>query len=272
MKKIILCADDFGQNPAVSAGIIDLIAAQRLSATSCMTNSSAWLSQASKLKPYIGQVDIGLHFNLTEGRALAQLPQLAPQGKLPTLMTLIAKSQLRLISKREVVAELTAQLQAFKQAMGCLPSYIDGHQHVHQFPVIREALVEVYAQYYPEKTAYVRILNFKPRDFKARVLRILGAEKLHRLLHKQGIPHNRSFSGIYYFEPDADYRCLFQQFLTQVGQRGLIMCHPGLASDDKADPIAIARINEYRYFSSEAFITDCQHAEVEITTFADASL
>src|SRR5580693_851904 len=116
MKYIILCADDYGQTCAISQAIIDLLKSRRLTAISCMVTSSGWPLHAPWLIPYKNQVDIGLHFNLTEGKG--------------PLSLLLLKSHLRQLHKHTIRAELNTQLDQFISAMGVLPDFIDGHQHV----------------------------------------------------------------------------------------------------------------------------------------------
>src|SRR5690349_9878789 len=82
-KTVILCADDYGQNAAISQAIIELIKKNRLSATSCMVTSPDWLTQAKQLNSFNNQLDIGLHFNLTEGNFLSTQQ---PLFSLPELM------------------------------------------------------------------------------------------------------------------------------------------------------------------------------------------
>ncbi len=267
MTNIVLCADDYGQNPEISQAIIHLIDNQRLSATSCMTTSQFWPEQAVYLKPYSEKIDIGLHFNVTEGQALALVPRLASSGQLPSLSSLLLKSYVGLLSQQEIEQELSAQIEAFQKALGRLPDYIDGHQHVHQFPIIRKALIKVYSHYYPDKQAYVRVLNVKPRTVKEYILRCLGSAKLESMLRKNGIKHNSSFAGIYDLAATHDYRYLFEGFLQRSNNKGLIMCHPGLLSDDKSDLISDARLNEYQYLSSDDFIKDCKQHNMVIGRF-----
>ena len=71
MKHIILCADDYGQNFAISQAIVDLFEKKRLSATSCMVTSPDWPRYSSLLIPFRDHVDVGLHFNLSEGFPLS---------------------------------------------------------------------------------------------------------------------------------------------------------------------------------------------------------
>ena len=71
-KPILVCADDYGIAPGVSAAIRQLVAARRLSATSCMVVGAWWEEEAPRLRPFQGDVDIG-------GDAAAELdPDLLP--------------------------------------------------------------------------------------------------------------------------------------------------------------------------------------------------
>ena len=40
-------------------------------------------------------------------------------------------------------AEIAGQFAAFAGAFGRAPDYVDGHQHIHLFPQVREALLRV---------------------------------------------------------------------------------------------------------------------------------
>src|SRR3989338_3630816 len=99
-KCIILCADDYGQNKPISQAIITLIEKKRLSATSCLTTFPHWLEFAKFLQPYIDSIDIGLHFNLTEG----------DPGRVMSLSQLLKKAYLRQLDKQRILAEFNRQL------------------------------------------------------------------------------------------------------------------------------------------------------------------
>ena len=254
MKSIILCADDYGQNREVSQGIVELIAQQRLSATSCLVTSPHWREQAQWLKPYLHSADVGLHFNLTEGEGL------------PSLKALLLRSHCGLVSVAAVKQELLRQLDAFEQEMGCLPVFIDGHQHVHQFPRVRQALLQVYQEHLRGTKIYIRCTAHLPgeRGFKPWMIRHTGALNLERQLQRHNIPHNRSFAGIYSFQNPERYPSLFKHFLQHITDRGLIMCHPGLESADNKDPLQRSRAFEYRYFASESFLQDLRETGVKV--------
>ena len=93
MKTLALCADDFGQSPAIDAGILHLLAMRRLTAVSCLSTGAAWREDAPRLLQAAGAAQIGLHFNLTEGQPLA--PSLASVWpKFPALGRLIVLAHL----------------------------------------------------------------------------------------------------------------------------------------------------------------------------------
>jgi len=266
MKKITLCADDYGQNPSISQAIITLIKKNRLSATSCLTTSSFWLEHANWLQPLVGCVDVGLHFNLTEGKLLSNA--LDSNGFL-SLTKLLFKAYGGGLDSTAIEAELHAQLDVFEAAMGCMPHFINGHQHIHQLPVVRHALLKIYEKRLRAAGCYVRCVH-DPRSYcrirsrhyiKGLIIQSLGAAAFKKMLIRHQIPHNSSFAGIYSFAEAARYSRIFPHFLAQINDGGIIMCHPGLLSREN-DMIAEARHYEFLYLESNDFVADCFQAGV----------
>ncbi len=65
-------------------------------------------------------------------------------------------------------AEIEAQIDAFEQATGRRPDFIDGHQHVHGLPGVRKALIAVLAARYAKGTQpWLR----DPADLMSRVVK-----------------------------------------------------------------------------------------------------
>lgn len=272
-KCIVLCADDYGQALEISQAIIQLLRLKRISATSCIVNSEQWPEAASLLKPFCEAADIGLHLNLTEGRALSKEYEQQYGPCLLSLPQILYLAHLRRLHKAAIEAECYAQLQRFKQELGCLPNYIDGHHHVHQFPVIREIVIKMYCDKLLGQDCYVRLPNLKLQvsdcfwQPKKLILYAAGVGGLSSLLKKNDIPHNQSFAGVYTFLQTNDYRTFFQRFLKEISDQGLIMCHPGLVMPASQDRIAQARYEEYAYFISDNFLIDCERMGVQITRF-----
>lgn len=272
-KRIVLCADDYGQAPTVSRGIITLIQNGRLSATSCMVNTNLWQEHAKWLLPYQGQIDVGLHINLTEGEPLSKQFLNKYGSRLFPLTTLMRRAFFRALDEKIIEAECEAQIHRFEQALGFLPRFIDGHHHVHHLPQVRSALLKVYEKHLRSQKTYVRLAQEKLNptefisDFKKVVIYASGTKALKALLVTHKIPHNQSFAGVYSFSKGPSYKEVFPLFLRKIDDGGLIMCHPGLSCPESEDSIAKIRYEEYRYFFSGQFLEDCIDHGVMIKRF-----
>jgi predicted glycoside hydrolase/deacetylase ChbG (UPF0249 family) len=256
---LMVCADDYAQNDAISEGIRQALNAQRLNAVSCLVTSPAWPTAGEALKSMSGTGMVGLHFNLTLGHALSREWTTRFGGVLPRLDRLIVACYVGKMDRLAVQAEWSAQLEAFRRVMGRDPDFIDGHQHVHQLPVIRQQLVLMHQQ--QKLTAWVRstVSRVRTRGFlKSQVISGLGGRALVRELSEASIPTNTSFSGVYSFHHALNYPHYFRQFLAASQDGGLIMCHPGLSSKDRDDPLHASRPHELAYLMSDAFLHDLE--------------
>lgn len=268
LKKIILCADDYGLNTSISQGIIDLVRRGHLSAVSCMTTAPFWSDAAPLLKPYQGQVDLGLHFNLTEGKPVSNLYIQKHGKRFFSLPELILRSFFGLLDLAAIEQECEAQLLHFHASMDSWPDFIDGHQHVHHLPGVRDAILRIYDKHLRQKAPYIRSVQNATQplswrdNLKQGIIKYCGAAGLERRLKKAGIPHNSVFSGIYSFSEAEHYAQIFPRFLQKMEDCGLIMCHPGLKGETENDPIAKARFAEYSYLAGEQFTSDCENFAV----------
>lgn len=272
---IVLCADDYGIAPGVGRAIRHLLSLGRLSATSCMTGSTFWPEEARVLKPFVERADIGLHLTLTDQRPVGPMPRLAPAGRLPSIMRMIWLAHSRQLDKHEVKAELTRQLDRFEQALGRPPDHLDGHQHVHLLPVVRDVVIELHRERLARYGTYLRYCTASLSAILGRghyVGESLGISILsHRLARRaraDGISGNREFSGVQNFSGKIPYSHLFESFLKGAKPGGLlIMCHPGLTDPElvAADRVTSEREEEYRYFLSDAFPAALQAQGVTIS-------
>jgi hypothetical protein len=272
-KRIVLCADDYGQEPEIAAAIIDLIARGRISATSCLVNFSYWACLAPQVRAWQAQADIGLHVNLSEGVPLSADYRRVYGDQFMPLATLLKAAGFKQLKYEPILAEICAQLDAFGAAVGGMPAFIDGHQHVQQFPIIRTALLAAYKRY--QLKCPIRVVNPAlwggniSQMAKAAMIRLTGSGAFARALRAERIPYNPSFAGIYCFSKHAAYRELCHGFLHRLGDGGLLMCHPGLPGG--TDVIAAARVAEYQYLSSDAFAADCERHNVIIHKWSTLS-
>jgi len=275
---IVLCADDYGFSPGVSSAIRDLIDRGRLSATSCMTMSPFWPDHASWLKPYADQADIGLHLTLTEHRPLGPMPRTAPDGRLPQLPVLMRRSFSGRLDANEIDSEVNRQLDAFERAFGRPPSHIDGHQHIHQLPTVRKAVVRAVATRYKGQKIYVRLCNDNSFAILKRGISIPKAvlisgigRSLRRLAQKHTIAGNSSFRGVYDFSDRVPFGTLMDRFVEDIPPKGLVMCHPGIPDDElrALDPVVDQRRVEYDWLGGHGLPKLLAKQNLRLSRFFD---
>lgn len=263
MAKLIICADDYAQSAAIDAAILTLIERGVLTATSCMTLSPRWFESAKSLTPPLRrQADIGVHLDFTQ---FSQTLRCAH-----TLLVL--RSLSGTLSRRAVTANIQQQLDAFEDALGTPPDYIDGHLHVHQLPVIRDCLIKVMQQRYGQlpvaERPWLRISSPPVGSgLKARLIHWLGAQSLKKLAQAAGFRVSPMLLGVYDFEGNAaTYQAHWMHWAKQLKQLALasepekelppvLMCHPARPTQkvDPDDPIAIARMVEWQVLQSADF-------------------
>ena len=256
---ITICADDYGLAPGVSLAIRDLILKRRLHATGCMTGSHHWPAQAQLLKPLEGLAHIGLHITLTEQQPLTALPKLAPDGRLPKVDWLIKRSWTGGLDKAEIAQEVNRQFDAFVEHFGRIPDFLDGHHHVHQLPVIRDVVLDIW-QNRMGRQGWVRSCWESPFSLmrrgidaaRASIIAVLGLE-WHRMMKCHNVPHNQSFRGVYDLTDRVAFDQLFTVFIQNPAPHTLVMVHPGQVDDAliAADCLTHQRENEYGFLASE---------------------
>ena len=264
LKRIILCADDYAQSAAISAGILQLVEQRRLSAVSCFSEGEFWSHGDNPLLEYRERIDIGLHFNLTQPFANAAV---AAQP-LNRVMGLALGGR---IDRAQVIEALHAQLDRFEKAASQMPDFVDGHQHVHVLPVIRNIVIGELAQRYGQKKPYLRAVNpqLSTRGLiKVVVLKLLGSGFQH-LARRHGMQTNRGFAGIYSLQPQADFAALMDRWLISANNGDLFMCHPGVRASDNFDPIAATRPGELAFLQSDEFEALLSRNAICLSRFCD---
>ena len=253
---VCLCVDDFGLHSGVNDAALRLAGMARVHAIGSLVGAPAWAGGVAGLRQLDGQgLDVGLHLDLTEYPLL-------PGSRQP-LRSLIAASFTRQLDRRAVRAEIQAQLNTFEAAIGHGPAFVDGHQHVHQFPVVRTALLAELTHRYGQQAPWIRSTRRarQPRaqgvprgsGFKAALIEWLGSQGLTALARPLGIQQNSRLLGVYDFQGGpARYHTLLRTWLGAAGDADLLMCHPGLGVQH-SDGLDAAREAEYQVLSSPGF-------------------
>ena len=262
-----LCIDDFGLHRGINDAALELIGSGRVSALSCMIDGPAWREGAAALRSLpAGSADLGLHLNFTEPCPTSR--------RIRSLPALIAAAYGGMLDADKISADLRSQFDAFEDALGAPPDFVDGHQHIHQLPVIREALVAEIARRYGRGGPWLRNTSAPPEEraqafsnlgwLKRKLITKLGASRLHELAQAAGLAQNSRLIGVYGFTGSAlDYQRRLARWFSQARDGDLLMCHPA-ATLVPADPIATARVTEYQVLRGASLPALLERHRVEI--------
>src|SRR5690349_2391693 len=106
--RLIITADDYGYSPLYDEGIVEAATARAVDSVSVMVKR-----RPLEADPLLAAgVELGLHLELAEGELAAG----------------------------DALRELERQLDAFEEALGRPPAYLDGHRHCHARTGLAEAL------------------------------------------------------------------------------------------------------------------------------------
>lgn len=262
-RRIWVCADDYGISPAVDAAIRDLVVRERINATSVMVAAPSFQQSEARalsaLNAGMQRVAVGLHVTLTAPfRPLSDGFAPSRDGAFHSLGSMLMRASLHSLKPSALVAEVARQLRAFVDHFGRTPDFIDGHQHVHLFPQVRDAVLKVAKQDAPH--AWVRQCGRVPPfayrigDRKGLLLDVLS-RTFRRRATEAGVRTNPAFAGTYDYGDQADFAAMFPRFLDQMPDGGVIMCHPGFVDAElqRLDPLTTLREQEYAYFIDDGF-------------------
>ena len=261
IKEVVLCADDYALNAPVSQGIVALAVLGRLSATSVMSLSPRWAEDAVALRDVRERMDVGLHLDWTSSFAVAA-------GHGSGLAAVMARAALRWYSRASIEDEIERQLDAFELHWQAPPDHIDGHQHVQQFAVFRDALAQVLLRRYGSATVkpWLRVSQVAQPGLKAQVISAMGAQCLQQWAQQHAWPTVGPLRGAYGFDGGADdYARHMQDWLADLSgdQPSLIMCHPAVSAQVD-DAIGAARKCEFAYLASHDFVQHLLDARVRL--------
>lgn len=219
----------------------------RLSAVSCLSLGPGFARRSALIRN-IDSIDTGAHINFTEA--------MGNDGLYLPLSRLIASCYTRQLNRAAIARQIDAQLSGFEAAMGRAPDFIDGHQHVHQLPQIRDELLLALQRRYPARTPWLR--NTLPRDCpqlgigqrsKAAIIGLLGARALLHQTQRAKLPTNSRLLGVYNFTAFPPYEQQLASWLGRVQHGDVLMCHPARAPTP-GDAIGQQRVTEFEALAS----------------------
>ncbi|WP_298280940.1 ChbG/HpnK family deacetylase [uncultured Bradyrhizobium sp.] len=262
LRRIWLCADDYGLSDGVNRAIRDLIERGRLNATSVMTvtpaigrDAAAALTASVAKSP---RCAIGLHVTLTAPfRPLTMHFRPLDGDMFLPFPRLLRAGLMHRLDAELVHAEVLAQLATFHDLFGRAPDFVDGHQHAQLFPQVRDGFLRAVKERAPD--AWVRQCG---RDGplaritgpKTLVLSVLSTQ-FRAKASRAGLRFNPAFAGAYDFTRTSDFAALMQGFVEGLPEDGLVMCHPGFVDETlkSLDPLTTQRETEHAYLASDDF-------------------
>jgi chitin disaccharide deacetylase len=254
---IAVCLDDVGLHAGVNEAAWRLIDQGHLNTFSAMVGAPAWPEARRAVADLdTTRIDAGLHLDFTE------YPLRMPAQPLGVL---IRRSFLRQLDVRRLRDEIAAQLDRFIDDVGRWPSHIDGHQHVHQFPQIREALWDILkargaAQEQPhlwlrstrrptcrQDNSHTPALPFK---VKAGIIEFLGSRTFCRQAQARGVACSPHLLGVYDFDPTPGrFAQHLPDWLRLASDGDVLMVHPSTQAIP-GDAISKARLQEWGFLTS----------------------
>src|SRR3546814_925338 len=197
-------------------------------------------------------LQIGLHLNFTERLN----PDRDPTMLYLPVSVLIARSYLRQLNETGVRRQIVRQLDRFEAVLGRSPDFVDGHQHVHQFPQIRRCLMAELVHRYPNKRLWIRNTRVGRLGmtgsfrFKAGVIQGLGSARLVRLTQGSHFTVNHDFLGVYDFRGGSEaYGRLLKTWLGAAENGSVLMCHP--ARESVGDGFGSQRVAEQEVLAEQ---------------------
>jgi len=263
LRRIWLCADDYGISPGVNRGIRELIEHGRLNATSVMVVGPAvGRDEVAALQAAIAKsarCAIGLHATLTAPfRPLTMHFRPLDGGMFLHFRKLLRSSLWRRLDAEIVGAEVATQLAAFRGMFNRAPDFVDGHQHVQLYPQLRDGFLAAVKEKAPGAWVRQARRNLPLRQRlgspKALLLDYLSTQ-FRRRAAQAGVAFNPAFSGAYDYSREPDYGALMRAFLDRLPEDGVVMCHPGFVDEILVglDPLTATRETEFAYLAGEDF-------------------
>ncbi|XP_006640171.2 carbohydrate deacetylase isoform X1 [Lepisosteus oculatus] len=139
--RLVVTGDDFGYCPRRNRGIVECFLSGAVSNVSLLVNAGSAKDGAELARRY--SIPIGLHANLSEGLPICEQLQKGSslvnhKGYFHGKMGFRKALRNGQLNMAEVELELRAQVTLFCDLTGHLPHHMDGHQHVHILPGVRE--------------------------------------------------------------------------------------------------------------------------------------
>jgi predicted glycoside hydrolase/deacetylase ChbG (UPF0249 family) len=289
---LVITADDFGVSEGVNQAVLEAHHMGVLTSASLIVTGEAW-EEANALASQVPSLEVGLHVALAVGGPLtrpASIPTLvASDGLFCGRRQLLMRALTGQLERDEVARELDAQLGRMVN-LGIEPAFINGDQHVHILPVVRDVVLDRASSLrIPVRTPRERLLfrtgRMRPLDWAGSMGR-LGTKATLRSLargfacraHERGVFTNHGFLSPFGLFPVPRFDASALTMTLGHIRTGVteLMVHPaytdeGLGRFWDAPVSELAnRHEEWLALTDDAFISSIRRSGVTLATFTEA--
>ncbi len=233
MAKIIFNADDLGYSHGVNQGILYCYQHGVVNSTSLMVNMSCF-EEAVELISNNHLNNIGLHFNLTEGKPILKNHRTIVDDEGNFLREIHQSSK---INTKEILKELEAQYLLAIQA-GVPINHFDTHHHIHMTHNLRKLFGDFSKKY----NLPLRRVEYTSRNPINRI-------KLNADL--RGVNYFTPYFSSLFYDENATEEILVNLLNDYKGKDIEIMCHPGFEDENNGE-YNIERKNELEVLTSDS--------------------
>jgi predicted glycoside hydrolase/deacetylase ChbG (UPF0249 family) len=251
--RIIVNADDFGENAEVNRGIVDCIDAGALTSTTIMANMPGTREALRWAAGRGRRASFGVHLNICEGPALTKAVSLTDSRGIfrPKRVQALSAMTGRL-SRDEIRAELDAQIRTVRDA-GVEVSHLDSHKHLHQLPGVGTVAAELAIAHGIERVRCTREIGLWPRGLStsramSRLARMAFARRFAPQLERHRLRAPRFVFDIAELMSQADRHAKVALLTRETGVSEMF-CHPAVTPAENRH----YRLAEYEFLLSDEF-------------------
>ena len=269
--RLIVHADDFGETVEITRGILACVEAGIVTSTSILAGfpgASLALREAARRGR---EVSFGVHLNFCEGRPLTRGATLRREdGRFHSKRARFLRALAGRLDAAEVEAEAAAQVEAVAAA-GVEISHLDSHKHLHQLPVVADAVLRVARRFGIGRVRCTLEESFwtKGTGLAAGASRLVRRRLARRLLTAIEEGGFRTTARVF------DVRELVAEgrrrertaLLRRPGSLSEMFCHPGTERADREKPGSCSRHDESRFLLSGEFRDLLREAEVDLVSW-----
>lgn len=262
----IITADDYGISPGVNEAIIQTYKKGNLTHASIMTNMKYFQDAVQKKKKEAKNLNIGLHINLTTGKALSKKNQInyLTDNNGYFKHNFIGLLFLRFFKNKKILQK-QIEIEIENQIKLCIKnniklSHFDSHKHIHTIPWIFPVVKKLSKKY---EIPRIRIINekiFKTFFIKNDLSLFFSSSIIKYIILKTIYYFNKYKSDVYFFS--ILYSCKISNNIIQKLSKPEtfkimeIMVHPGIHEiDQKIDK---------GYIEKNRLLIDYRKTEYEI--------